>query len=190
MSAFRRFCAVGIVFLLTASVSLCAFDLTLKSGELLSGVSIAGVSPDGLQLRSPEGSTRFVRFDALSPASMKLLSDFSPVSNGNPGGKRNTGGNDDGPPVVLPGMIGIVYFRSVRILQGGTLGWAESAESGTGAAPTQFGKVYIYGLFIPQGNVWTGRAYPTPVRIPHRGESYPCWALSPSEARRIALSEE
>ena len=188
MSAFRRFCAVGIVFLLAASVSLCAFDLTLKSGEVLSGVSITGISPEGLQLRGPEGGTRFVRFDALSPATMKLLSDFSPVSNGSGGGK-----NADEPadkPLVLPGMIGIVYFRSVRILQGGTLGWAESAESGTGAAPTQFGKVYIYGLFIPQGNVWTGRVYPTPVRIPHRGESYPCWALSPSAARRIALSEE
>ena len=188
MYAFRRFCAV-CVFFLTASVSLSAFDLTLKSGEILSGVSITGISPDGLQLCCPEGRTRFVRFDLLSPASMKLLSDFSPLSGGNAGGEKNAD-DSGGEPPVLPGMIGIVYFRSVRILQGGTLGWAESAESGTGAAPTQFGKVYIYGLFIPQGNVWTGRAYPTPVRIPHLGESYPCWALSPDAARRIALTEE
>ena len=181
MSVFHcsRIAVAGIF--LTAAAPLGAFDLTLKSGEVLSGVSIAGISPEGIQLSWPEGETRFVRFDLLSPASLRTLSDFSSPLTDN--------GSGD-PQFVLPGTVGTVYFHSVRILQGGTLGWAESADNGLGAAPTQFGKVYISGLFIPQGNVWTGRAYPTPVRIRHLKKSYPCWALSPSAARRIALSEE
>ena len=181
MSVFRCFHIAAGIFL-TASASLGAFDLTLKSGEMLSGVSIAGISPEGVQLRWPGGEKRFVRFDLLSPASLETLSDLSSPLTGREA--------DDAPPVVLPGTVGIVYFQSVRILQGGTLGWAQSAGDGTGAAPTQFGKVYINGLFIPQGNAWTGRAYPTPVRVRHLGKSYPCWALSPSAAARIASSEE
>lgn len=186
MFAFRCSRIAAGIFL-AAGASLNAFDLTLKSGEVLSGVSIAGISPQGIQLRWPEGDTRFVRFDLLTPASLKTLSDFSPLSQDNSSG---TDKEAELPPPVLPGTVGTVYFHSVRILQGGTLGWAESADHGTGAAPSQFGKVFISGLFIPQGNVWTGRAYPTQVRIRHLEKSYPCWALSPSEARRIALSEE
>jgi len=177
--------AAGIF--LTATAPLCAFDLTLKSGEVLSGITIDGISPEGVRLRWPEGESRFVRFDLLSPASLKTLSDFSFPSAEGAAGPGNAAA--DGPP-VLPGTVGNVCLHSVRILQGGTLGWAESADSGAGAAPSQFGKVYISGLFIPQGNVWTGRAYPTPVRIRHMEKSYPCWALSPSAARRIAMSEE
>ena len=180
MSVFRCSRIAAGIFL-TAAASLHAFDLTLKSGEMLSGVSIAGISPEGVQLRLPEGETRFVRFDLLSPASLKTLSDLSTPL---------TGSQADDPPPALPGTVGNVYFHSVRILQGGTLGWAESAENGTGAEPSQFGKVFISGLFLPQGNVWTGRAYPTPVRIRHLEKSYPCWALSPSAARQIAASEE
>lgn len=180
MSVFRCSRVAAGVFL-AATASLGAFDLTLKSGEMLSGVSIAGISPEGVQLSWPEGETRFVRFDHLSPASLKTLSDLSsPLS----------GSEADEPPPVLPGTVGNVYFHSVRILQGGTLGWAESAGNTAGAAPSQFGKVFISGLFVPQGNVWTGRAYPTPVRIRHLEKSYPCWALSPSAARRISMSEE
>ena len=188
---FARHCfRFAAVFLLTASVSLRAFDLTLKSGELLSGVSIVGISPHGVQLRQPGGDTMFVRYELLSPASLRTLSDFSPLSNAGIGGGTSDTGTGSG-PLILPGMVGVIYFHSVRILQGGTLGWAESAMNGAaGAEPTQFGKVYINGLFIPQGNVWTGRVYPTPVRIRHLENSYPCWALSPSDARRITLSEE
>ena len=181
MSVFHcsRIAVAGIF--LTATASLGAFDLTLKTGEMLSGVSIAGITPEGVQLRRPEGETRFVRFDLLSPASLNSLSDLSSPLMDN---------QTEAPPPVLPDTVGTIYFHSVRILQGGTLGWAESADNGLGAAPSQFGKVYISGLFIPQGNVWTGRAYPTPVRIRHLEKSYPCWALSPSAARRIALAEE
>ena len=184
MSNFFLFCMAVWIFL-TASVSLCAFDLTLKTGEMLSGAAITGITPEGIQLRWPGGETRFVRFETLTPSSLKTLSEFTPLSKASAAGED---GSEE--PIVLPGMVGEVYFHSVRILQGGTLGWAESADYEAGAAPAQFGKVYIYGLFIPQGNVWTGRAYPTPVRIRHLGKSYPCWALSPGAARRIALTEE
>ena len=186
MSVFCRFRVAAGIFL-TAAAPLSAFDLTLKSGEVISGVSIAGISPEGVRVCWPEGESRFIRFDLLSPASLKTLSDFSsPLSNSSAG----AGNEAEDPTPVLPGTVGNVYFHSVRVLQGGTLGWAESAGNGTGAAPTQFGKVYISGLFIPQGNVWTGRAYPTKARIRHLDKSYPCWALSPSAARQITAAEE
>lgn len=186
MSVFRCFCIAAVIFL-TAAASLSAIDLTLRSGEVLSGVSIVGISSKGVQLRWPDGETRLVRIESLSPASWKTLSGLSFQSTTSSSGKGN---NKADTQFQLPNTVGNVYFHSVRVLQGGTLGWAESAGNGTGAAPTQFGKVYISGLFIPQGNVWTGRAYPTKARIQHLDKSYPCWALSPSAARQIAASEE
>jgi len=185
MLVFHRFSRYGAGVFLAASVSLTAFDLTLKTGEMLSGVSITGVSPQGIRLRWDGGETRFIRYDALSPASLKTISDFTPLP-----AEGTAAADENREPPILPDTVGTVYFHSVRILQGGTLGWAESSGGGAGGAPTQFGKVYINGLFIPQGNVWTGEAYPTRIRVRHLEKSYPCWALSPSAARRIDLAEE
>lgn len=186
MSIYRCFRLAAGIFL-TATASLSAVDLTLKSGEMLSGVSITGISSKGVQLRWPDGETRLVRLESLSPASWKTLSGLAFQSTNNSAG---TGNSKNSTPVVLPNTVGNVYFHSVRILQGGTLGWAESAGNGTGSSPTQFGKVFISGLYIPQGNVWTGKAYSTSTRVRHLDKSYPCWALSPSAARRISVSQE
>lgn len=88
-------------------------------------------------------------------------------------------------PIILPGMIHNISFHSQVVLTNGTLGYAESNAFGTGARPTSYGKIYIYGLCLPQGNVWTGIVYPTNRTIPHRGANYPCCALSAATAQRI-----
>lgn len=88
-------------------------------------------------------------------------------------------------PIILPGMIHNIRFHSQVVLTGGTLGYAESSSFGTGAVPTSYGEIYIYGLILPQGNVWIGIVYPTNRTIPHRGVNYPCCALSSEMAQRI-----
>ena len=91
----------------------------------------------------------------------------------------------DTQPIILPGMIHNISFHSQIVLTNGTLGYAQSNAFGTGARPTSYGKIFIYGLTLTQGNVWTGIVYPTNRTIPYRGENYPCCALSAATAQRI-----
>ena len=112
MLVFHRFSRYGAGVFLAASVSLTAFDLTLKTGEILSGVSITGVSPQGIRLRWDGGETRFIRYDALSPASLKTISDFTPLP-----AEGTAAADENREPPILPDTVGTVYFHSVRCLR-------------------------------------------------------------------------
>ncbi len=87
--------------------------------------------------------------------------------------------------IYLPGMPHRITFRSTAILENGTLGYAESKTFGTGAFPTQFGLIYIYGLYLPQGNLWIGVVYPTTRTVRHRHRIFPCYTPSKRMAERI-----
>ena len=76
-------------------------------------------------------------------------------------------------------MVNTISFNSTAILLNGTLGWANTTADGTGSRPVIIGKIYIRGLYLPQGNTWVGRVYPTGKSVIIRGRSYPFFQLHP-----------
>lgn len=72
-----------------------------------------------------------------------------------------------------------IDFHSISILLDGTLGWASTSADGYGAMPMTIGKIYIRGLFLPQGNTWEGRVYPTNHFVIIRRRTYPIFQLQP-----------
>lgn len=76
-------------------------------------------------------------------------------------------------------MPGSIRFHSTAMILDGTLGWASSQMNGYGSIPVSFGKIYIRGLYIPQGNVWFGPVYMTGRSIIVRHRTYPEFQLKP-----------
>lgn len=88
--------------------------------------------------------------------------------------------------IVLAGYPHNIQLTSITMLTGGTLGWASAAFSpGT---EQSYGKMYVYGVMVPQGGVWLGNVYPTSKKIWHLGCFYPCYATSPQMADKIDAS--
>ena len=75
-------------------------------------------------------------------------------------------------------MPGSIRFHSINMILDGTLGWASSNGNGF-STPVSFGKIYIRGLYIPQGNVWFGPVYMTGRSIIVRQNIYPEFQLKP-----------
>ena len=76
-------------------------------------------------------------------------------------------------------MVSTISFNSISTLLDGTLGWANTIADGTGSRSVVIGKIYIRGLYLPQGNTWVGRVYPTGKIVIIRGRSYPFFQLHP-----------
>ena len=76
-------------------------------------------------------------------------------------------------------MVNNITFNSSIMVLDGTLGWANTAADGTGSNSIVIGKIYIRGLYLPQGNTWVGRVYPTGHIVIVRGRSYPLFQLHP-----------
>lgn len=75
--------------------------------------------------------------------------------------------------------IRTIDFRSIAMRLDGTLGWASTVADGWGTRPVTIGKIYIHGLFLPQGNSWEGRVYPANHIVILRNRTYPAFRLHP-----------
>ena len=76
-----------------------------------------------------------------------------------------------------------IRFQSVAIILNGTYGWASSQPDGYGSIPVHFGKIYIRGLYLPQGNMWEGTLYYTGRSIIVRNKLYPEFQLHPQKKK-------
>lgn len=70
-------------------------------------------------------------------------------------------------------------FHSISMKDQGTLGWAESHAFGTGGFPTLMGRIFVYHLYLPQGNVRNGMLYPMKTEIWVDNRFYPCYRTTP-----------
>ena len=75
--------------------------------------------------------------------------------------------------------INTINFNAISMVLDGTLGWANTVADGTGSRSVVIGRIYIHGLYLPQGNTWVGRVYPTGHVVIIRGRSYPVFQLQP-----------
>ena len=76
-------------------------------------------------------------------------------------------------------MVNNITFNSISMVLDGTLGWANTVADGTGSRSIVIGRIYIHGLYLPQGNTWVGRVYPTGRVVIIRGRAYPFFQLHP-----------
>lgn len=81
-------------------------------------------------------------------------------------------------------MIRTIQFDSTAILLDGSFGWASTLPNGFGARSMTIGKIYIRGLYIPQGNTWEGRVYPTNHIVIIRNRTYPVFLLHPEKQKK------
>jgi len=185
------------------------FVIRLLNGVTLENATVDSMSGSRVVVtgRLPDGSitTKAVSFSDLTPESRdalmwsmrdRLMLDSKPgwffsgpaaPNNDLPPG-RSSGGALLVPadaPIVLPGAPGRISLTSITPLTNGTLGWADSWDGGMMSQPQQFGRIYVYGVILPQGAVWIGNVYPSRRTVWWRNSYYPCFAISPDLAKRI-----
>ena len=94
--------------------------------------------------------------------------------------------------IILPTYPHNISFLSLGMITSGSLGIATSAPSDNADGPlvNHYGRIYIYGVNVPQNAEWTGIIYPTGKTIFFNGVSYPCYATTQATAKQIAASNQ
>lgn len=206
----------GIALLSALCLACPGLDLMLRNGMMLNNVTILNTTPFGVSISADQGGmgenivTRTVKYTdltessfgallqalqrkaaALNPAAGTGLTDSvsAPLAALTPdsfvplySGPYHTSG------ILLPGYPRRIELQSILMLFNGTLGWAQSAEIPVTPGTENFGRMYVYGIFIPGGGTWYGNVYPTNKRIYHRGRFYPCYATGIHTAEKINAS--
>ena len=86
--------------------------------------------------------------------------------------------------VLLPGIPSHIQLDSIWIMGNGTVGWANS-NPGFGDN-INYGRLYVYGIQIPQGVPWIGNVFPTDKTVSWGGLTLPCFAVTPGLAEIIS----
>jgi hypothetical protein len=194
---------------LLTCLSLCAqcLDLTLNNGRVYRDVSIINKLPDGVDIVSHQDNDitviRHVRYNEMSPDTLAKFPDYDKQKSDayitslsashekavaknavayTQWTKDTGGGNQVVYPVASASSIRVV-FKATKDMEHGTIGWASSEESDEHVQ--QFGKIYIHGLSITEGNEWVGTVYLTNKNKSDRYETCPCYALDAATAEKI-----
>lgn len=170
-----------VMLLLTASaMQVHALDLFLRDGTRLNNVTIINTSDYGIQINADQYGngediiTRTIRWGRLTPQSYEAA--------------IRTSGRDsfiNAMPVPAPGTP--IQFNSVTMKMYGTIGWAMLNAPDLPADPTNFGKIYIYGLLMPQSGTWFGRIYPANKVMYHRGVAIPVFTMDPESPAKLSV---
>ena len=94
--------------------------------------------------------------------------------------------------IILPTFPHNINFLSLGMITSGSLGIATSApgDSADGPLVNHYGRIYIYGVSVPQNADWIGTVYPTSKTIIFNGVTYPCYATSQDMANQISNSNQ
>ena len=194
---------------LIAGLSICAqcLDLTLNDGRTYPDVKITNRTPDGIDIVSHTDMDllvcRHIRYNELSQSSLTNFPDYDKpkaddyltsarASHEKAIVKNNglytqwTGNNAAGTPVVYPVPSASsmrVIFKATKDLENGTIGWASTEDDAD--TVRHFGKIYIQGLKITDGNEWVGDVFITNKFMVDRNETCPCYATSKATASKI-----
>lgn len=194
---------------LIGGLSLCAqcLDLTLNNGRVYSNVKIVNKTPDGIDIVSHSDMDilvhRHIRYSELAPDSLKNFPDYDKpkaeahladakaahekaVAQGKGSYTKWIADGASGMPVTYPVSSANsmkVVFKATKDLPDGTIGWATSEESGYN--PKHFGKIYVHGLKITEGNEWVGKVYLTSKFMIDKRETCPCYATSQEAVAKL-----
>ena len=86
--------------------------------------------------------------------------------------------------VSLPGIPSHIQLDSIWIMGNGTVGWANS-NPGFGDN-INYGRIYVYGIQVPQGVPWIGNVFPTNKTVSCWSWTLPCFAVTPGLAEIIS----
>ena len=192
---FVLFCCVFAAFFLPRGLD--ALDLMLRNGQILHHVSIVSVQGNYVRIRADQygnGSciiSRTLRYSELPPFSRMRLEQAVNrraliLSGALPFSSPQSGEYLRRPDDCRQGIH--VRFDSSGMLPGGSFGWAHEFDPADFFSTRPVGRVYVRGIFIPQGGNWFGIIYPAGRRIALYNDFYECWALTPQAAEKIGLS--
>lgn len=83
----------------------------------------------------------------------------------------------------LPLIPSHIQLDPIWIIGNGTIGWANS-NPGFGDN-ISYGRIYVYGIQIPQGVPWIGNVFPAGRTITCWSWKLPCFAVSPELAELV-----
>lgn len=181
-----------------------AFDMALKDGSVLPNAALLSSDNNGVWVQYYiDGNLvqRHVNYSALTSASFNFImpqtSDptmrdiynirrrFGEIS------KREANAVSKKfpkvAPIVLPGVASTITLDSIWILGNGTIGWANSNPDFPDNV--NYGRIYVYGIQIPQGVPWTGTVYPTNKTISFKSWVVPCYTTTPADAQAISAQK-
>lgn len=189
-----------------AAMTAYCMDLTLTDGKTYTDVKIMSKTPDGFDIESHRDNDvtilRHIRFTELSPESQKLFPDYDAAKvksyidslqvAHSKAQQKNAAKqaewekkSEAGEQVIYPDNDNVlkIVFKATRNLEHGTIGWASSDDETVTTG--HYGKIYIYGLKITEGNEWVGKVYPTDQSVSEGNSIVPCFAISDSAAKSI-----
>lgn len=203
--------ALLAAMLTAATVS--AMNITLKDGTIYPNAVVMSTDNNGIWIQCANGNGTFyeehVNYSELATASYNFIQPqtanstmqdlysirlrFQQIAKMEKQQKKNnpTGGNYlkrtysniPGQPIILPGVPSQIRLDSVKVYGNGTIGWANSDPDF--ADNINYGRIYVYGIQIPQQEPWAGRVYPTNKTITFNNWTLPCFATTPADARNI-----
>ena len=196
-------------FALVVGLSICAqcLDLTLANGSNFPDVKVVNKTTDGIDIVSHNDLDilvyRHIRYNELSEASLKNFPEYDQpkaddylssikkaheraVSKNNGAYTEWIAQGASGSPVIYPVSSANnmrIVFKSTKDLEHGTIGWASTEDDGD--TVKHFGKIYIHGLMLTEGNEWVGDVYLTNKFMVDKNETCPCYATSKDIAAKI-----
>lgn len=196
------------VFLLQTG-ELSGMDLFLKSGEQIRDAQIVSKNQFGINIREYVDSKtgrdvlRHIRFYDLSTSSLDAfpfcdvktndrivtaLNDRAAIAERKYKDKRAEAEKDGdfAKHAMIPGGISSmkIFFISEEETPDGTIGWAHSDTP----EAVLYGKLYIYGIRIPKGQVWLSEVFTTMRAKEYQGKQYPLFTCFKNS--RAQLEEE
>lgn len=190
-----------------------AMNIALKDGRIYPNAVIMSSDTNGIWVQCADNAgnfySRHIDYGALSTASFNVIQPLT-TSAGNQtlfnmrqreqylanqlpgqtkaepyGGNftKKTYTNVPGQPIILPGVPSHVQLDSIWIFGNGTIGWANSDPNFDDNI--DYGRIYVYGIQIPQGVPWIGNVFPTNKTVTYKNWTLPCFAVTPETAQQI-----
>ncbi len=175
-------------------------DLILKNGSIYKDVTIVTKTPGGMDIQSHRDGDitifRHVRYSELSPESLKHFPDYNKpkadehiasvkakydLALASHSAKQADWVKKDeaDEPITYPSLpASTMVLKATKDLKHGTIGWATSEEATGPSVNGHFGKIYVYGLKITEGNEWAGKLYLTNKSMQDGNEVFPCYVTS------------
>jgi len=193
--------AFTAVFVACASF---AFDIVLKNGSIYKDVVVMTKTPDGVDIESHRDCDvlvfRHVRYCDMNQDSLKNFPDYDKakadellVSMKSKFDAAQTKfaakqadwikKNQADEPITYPAIpASWLVLRSTKELKHGTIGWGTTEDAVGPSTTGHFGKIYVYGLKVTEGNEWAGNLYHTNKMMVDGNEICPCYATSKETA--------